>query len=80
MSSVDERVVEMQFKNEDFEKGVRKSLISLKNLKQGLNLDKSTKSLSNLESTANNFSIKNLASSVASISDRFSGKIWLSRV
>ena len=72
MSSVDERVVEMQFKNEDFEKGVRKSLISLKNLKQGLNLDKSTKSLSNLESTANNFSIKNLASSVASISDRFS--------
>lgn len=72
MSSVDERVVEMQFKNEDFEKGVRKSLISLKNLKQGLNLDKSTKSLSNLESTANNFSMKNLASSVASISDRFS--------
>lgn len=72
MSSVDERVVEMQFKNEDFEKGVRKSLISLKNLKQGLNLDKSTKSLSNFESTANNFSMKNLASSVASISDRFS--------
>lgn len=72
MSSVDERVVEMQFKNEDFEKGVRKSLISLKNLKQGLNLDKSTKSLSNLECTANNFSMKNLASSVASISDRFS--------
>lgn len=72
MSSVDERVVEMQFKNEDFEKGIRKSLISLKNLKQGLNLDKSAKSLSNLESTANNFSIKNLASSVASISDRFS--------
>lgn len=72
MSSVDERVVEMQFKNEDFEKGVRKSLISLKNLKQGLNLDKSTKSLSNLEGTANNFSMKNLASSVASISDRFS--------
>lgn len=72
MSSVDERVVEMQFKNEDFEKGIRKSLISLKNLKQGLNLDKSAKSLSNLESTANNFSMKNLASSVASISDRFS--------
>lgn len=72
MSSVDERVVEMQFKNEDFEKGIRKSLISLKNLKQGLNLDKSAKSLLNLESTANNFSMKNLASSVASISDRFS--------
>ena len=72
MSSVDERVVEMQFKNEDFEKGIRKSLISLKNLKQGLNLDKSAKSLSNLESTANNLSMKNLASSVASISDRFS--------
>ena len=72
MSSIDERVVEMQFKNEDFEKGIRKSLISLKNLKQGLNLDKSAKSLSNLESTANNFSMKNLVSSVASISDRFS--------
>ena len=72
MSSIDERVVEMQFRNDQFEQGVKKSLISLKNLKKGLNLDKSSKSLSNLESTAKNFSMKNLASDVASISDRFS--------
>lgn len=72
MSSIDERVVEMQFRNDQFEQGVKKSLISLENLKKGLNLDKSSKSLSNLESTAKNFSMKNLASDVASISDRFS--------
>jgi tape measure domain-containing protein len=62
----------MQFRNDQFEQGVKKSLISLENLKKGLNLDKSSKSLSNLESTAKNFSMKNLASDVASISDRFS--------
>ena len=72
MSSIDERVVEMQFRNDQFEQGVKKSLISLENLKKGLNLDKSSKSLSNLESTAKNFSMKNLVSDVASISDRFS--------
>ena len=72
MSSIDERVVEMQFRNDQFEQGVKKSLISLENLKKGLNLDKSSKSLSNLESTAKNFSMKNLASDVESISDRFS--------
>ena len=72
MSSIDERVVEMQFRNDQFEQGVKKSLISLENLKKGLNLDKSSKSLSNLESTAKNFSMKNLASDVTSISDRFS--------
>lgn len=72
MSSIDERVVEMQFRNDQFEQGVKKSLISLENLKKGLNLDKSSKSLSNLESTAKNFSMKNLATDVASISDRFS--------
>lgn len=72
MSSIDERVVEMQFRNDQFEQGVKKSLISLENLKKGLNLDKSSKSLSNLESTAKNFSMQNLASDVASISDRFS--------
>lgn len=72
MSSIDERVVEMQFRNDQFEQGVKKSLISLENLKKGLNLNKSSKSLSNLESTAKNFSMKNLASDVTSISDRFS--------
>ena len=72
MSSIDERVVEMQFRNDQFEQGVKKSLISLENLKKGLNLDKSAKSLSTLENTAKNFSMGNLASNVANISDRFS--------
>ena len=72
MSSIDERVVEMQFRNDQFEKGVKKSLISLENLKKGLNLDKSAKSLSNLENTAKSFSMGNLASNVESIANRFS--------
>ena len=72
MSSIDERVVEMQFRNEQFERGVKKSLLSLGNLKKELNLDKSAKSLSNLENVAKNFSIGNLAASVENISNRFS--------
>lgn len=72
MSSIDERVVEMQFRNDQFEKGVKKSLLSLENLKKGLNLDKSAKSLSNLENTAKSFSMGNLASNIESISNRFS--------
>lgn len=72
MSSIDERVVEMQFRNDQFERGVKKSLISLGELKKGLNLDKSAKSLSNLENVAKNFSMGNLAASVGNISNRFS--------
>lgn len=72
MSSIDERIVEMQFDNDDFERGVQTSLVSLAKLKQGLNLDASARSLSNLEKVGKSFSLANVADSVQVISDRFS--------
>ena len=43
---VDERIVEMQFDNAQFEKGVRQSISTLDGLKKSLELDKASKGLS----------------------------------
>ena len=55
MSSIDQRIVEMQFDNQQFEKGIQTSLKSLASLKQSLRLDRAkdgidetTKSVKNL--------------------------------
>lgn len=72
MSSVDNRVVQMDFNNKRFEENVHTSISSLDKLKQSLNLDSSAKSLSNLENTANSFSLSGIASGVDTIAGRFS--------
>lgn len=71
-NTVDNRVVEMQFDNKQFESGVKTSLSSLDKLKKGLNLDQSTKSLANLEKTGRSFSIANIAQGVETITSKFS--------
>ena len=72
MSSVDNRVVEMQFENKQFESGVAKTLSSVKKLKEGLNFKDSAESLKNLGSVSNNVDMSNLIGAVESIKDRFS--------
>lgn len=72
MSSVDNRVVEMQFENKQFESGVAKTLSSVRKLKEGLNFKDSAESLKNLESVSNNVNMSNLIGAVESIKDRFS--------
>ncbi len=42
--TIDERVVEMQFQNDQFERGIKQSTKSLKNLKESLKLDDSAES------------------------------------
>lgn len=69
--SVDERVVGMQFDNKQFESGVKTSLNTLEKLKEGLNLDKSTKSLSNLSDAAKKFSLAGIADGVDAIAGKF---------
>lgn len=69
--SVDERVVEMQFDNKQFESGIKQSLKSLENLRKGLNFDKATKSLANIEKATKNFSMAGLEKSVDLISSKF---------
>ena len=72
MSSVDNRVVDMQFNNRQFENGISTSMKSIENLKNGLNFDTQAKSLSNLERTANSFTLANIAAGVESLSNKFS--------
>ena len=72
MSSVDNRVVEMQFKNKQFESGVATTLSSVKKLKEGLNFKDSAESLKNLGSVSKNVDMSNLIGAVESIKNRFS--------
>ena len=72
MSSVDNRVVEMQFENKQFESGVAKTLSSVKRLKEGLNFKDSAESLKNLGSVSKSVDMSNLIGAVESIKDRFS--------
>ena len=43
MSSVDNRVVNLEFNNKGFEKGVAQTLKSIENLKKGLNFKDSSR-------------------------------------
>ena len=72
MSSVDERIVEMRFDNQQFESGVQKSLHTLDRLKSGLNLENSAKSLESLQTSANSLDLKGVANGVDAISNRVS--------
>lgn len=72
MNSIDQRIVEMQFDNAQFEKGVSTSLKSLDNLKKKLNLDREAKSLSGLEKAGKNFSLSGMASNIETVASKFS--------
>lgn len=69
--SIDERVVEMQFDNQQFEKGISTSVKSLDKLKKSLKLDDAGRSFEKLERSAKNVRLDGLASSVDAISNKF---------
>ncbi len=70
--TIDNQIVTMTFKNEDFEKNVNVTLNSLKKLKQSLDTTESVNSLKGLEKAANNISFDGLYNNVDGISQRFS--------
>ena len=72
MSSIDQRIVEMQFDNRQFESGVKTTISTLDRLKQKLNFGKSSESLDDLNKAAKRFSLESLASSVENIASKFS--------
>jgi tape measure domain-containing protein len=72
MSSIDRRVVEMEFDNKQFEAGVRDTLNSLEALKEGLKLEGATKGITDVEAASRNFSLEGMASGIDHIADRFS--------
>jgi hypothetical protein len=69
--SIDERIVDMQFNNKQFESGVKDSLGTLEKLKKGLDLDGAAKSLSGLSDAGKKFSLAGIAEGVESIAGKF---------
>lgn len=70
-NNIDERIVDMRFNNRQFEDNVQTSIKSLDNLKKGLNLGESAKSLSNLDRVGRAFSLSSIAEGVERISSKF---------
>lgn len=69
--SIDERIVDMQFNNRQFESGVKESLGSLDKLKKGLDLDGASKSLNGLGEAGRRFSLAGIAEGVDTIAGKF---------
>ena len=72
MSSIDERVVEMQFDNKRFEAGVDQTMQSITKLNKALEFQNGTQGLDRIEAMASKFDLSGIAKAVDSISDRFS--------
>lgn len=72
MSSVDNRIVNMQFKNDQFQNNVKDTVKSLEGLKQGLNLDAASQSLQKLQVTGDNFTLAGIGAGVEQLTSRFS--------
>lgn len=71
MSSVDNRVVNMQFNNAQFEAGVAQTLRSLEALNKGLKLEGATKGLQDLGSAGKSVDLSHVEKGVQSIADKF---------
>ena len=72
MSSVDERIVEMQFDNAQFENGARQTISTLSQLKDSLKLEDSAKSFSNISKAASNVDFEGLNKAIDKVNYRFS--------
>ena len=71
MSSIDERVVQMQFDNKQFESGIKTTLSSLDLLNKGLKLEGATKGLTDVSTAASKFSLAGISSGVDNIAAKF---------
>ena len=71
-NTVDNRVVELQFKNEDFERGVKQTIASLDDLKKALEINTKALDLSYIQREADSLNLSNATRAVDSLADRFS--------
>jgi tape measure domain-containing protein len=69
--SIDERIVDMRFNNQQFESRIKSSIQSLKNLKSNLDLRKAAKNMTSLEAAANKISFSGMASGIANMTSKF---------
>lgn len=69
---VDQRVVEMQFDNRQFEKNVAGTMSTLEKLKSKLNFSGSTKGLEDIGKAARNVDMSGLSAGIQTVTTRFS--------
>ena len=70
--TIENRIVEMQFENKQFESGVKESLSTLDKLKKALNFDDSAKNLQDLSKATKNFDLNGIGQAVEQVGDKFS--------
>lgn len=70
--NIDERVVEMQFNNKDFEKNANQSIETLDKLEKSLKLDGANRGLAALQQTAQNFTLNMMVNAVDTVQEKFS--------
>ena len=71
-NNVDNRVVNMQFNNEQFEAGVKQTLSSLEELKESLKFNTSLTGINAISNAISTFSIANISDQIETLTDRFS--------
>lgn len=76
MSSIDNRIVQMEFDNKQFEAGVQTTLKSLEELQKGLDLKGATEGIKNVEKAVSGFDMSGMSKAVDSIADHFT---WFGR-
>lgn len=69
---IDEKVVEMQFNNKDFENRVQTTMSTLDKLKQKINLTTTTKTLDSISQSVNKFDMNGMVTAVDTVASRFS--------
>lgn len=70
-TSIDERIVKMEFDNRQFESGVQTSLSTLDKLKNSLNFDSASKSLSALQEAGKSFQMNDMSKAVETVIVKF---------
>lgn len=69
---IDQKVVEMRFDNQQFERNVSTTMSTLEKLKSRLNLTGATKGMENLGAAAKGVNLNGLSSAAETVRDRFS--------
>lgn len=72
MSSIDERVVQMRFDNQQFEQGAKQSMGTLDKLKNALTFGKASKELQDFQNQSNQFNLGGISGALSAVTNSFS--------
>ena len=71
-TTIDQKVVEMQFNNTNFERNVATSMSTLEKLKRALKFDGASKGLENIQSSANKVNFSGMSNGIDTVNAKFS--------